>query len=113
DSVELDGIRISSTYIRELLATGDFQRAGEALGRPYGISGIVVKGRQLGRDLGFPTCNLALRRRNIPLYGVYACEAIIESPEGADRPSAEATKRIVYGAANIGYRPTVTDEGEA
>lgn len=105
ESYEVDGVRVSSTYIRDLLAEGDFEQVQAALGRPYGITGRVVKGRQLGRNLGFPTCNLALNRRNIPLHGVYACEAIIQVA-GLDAITA-------YGAANIGYRPTVTEEGEA
>lgn len=105
ESYEMDGIRVSSTYIRDLLADGDFEQVQAALGRPYGITGRVVKGRQLGRNLGFPTCNLALNRRNIPLHGVYACEAIIQMA-GLDTITA-------CGAANIGYRPTVTEDGEA
>lgn len=119
-SCELDGVRISSTYVRELLAAGDFEQVRAALGRPYAMTGHVVKGRQLGRNLGFPTCNLALNRRNIPLHGVYACEVIIQMPAQAlsEQGSESAGKQCAatieaYGAANIGYRPTVTDQGAA
>ncbi|OFE12294.1 riboflavin biosynthesis protein RibF [Pseudohongiella acticola] len=100
-----DGVRVSSTYVRECLAKADFDRVAEVLGRPYTISGTVVRGQQLGRDLGFPTCNLALNRRNIPLHGVYACTVEIFL---ADDECIAAE-----GAANIGYRPTVKDNGKA
>ena len=63
----------SSTYVRTCLASGDVTGAAEALGRPYSIRGIVVKGDQRGRDLGFPTANLpATSERAIPPDGVYA-----------------------------------------
>lgn len=104
-SCESGGVRVSSTYVRECLAKADFERVAEILGRPYAISGTVVRGRQLGRDLGFPTCNLALNRRNIPLHGVYACTVKIILDEG---------ERIdAVGAANIGYRPTIKEAGKA
>lgn len=100
-----DGERISSTGVRERLQRGDFDGAEAMLGRPYGIAGNVVQGQQLGRDLGFPTCNVELDRRTLPLHGVYACRARIETASGVgfDWP----------GAANIGYRPTVSQEREA
>jgi len=100
-----DGVRVSSTYVRECLGKADFERVAVVLGRPYAISGVVVRGQQLGRDLGFPTCNLALNRRNIPLHGVYACTVEIALDDG---------ERIyAAGAANIGYRPTVAEAGKA
>ena len=97
---ERNGHRISSTYIREQLAKADFTLVEQLLGRPYSIKGEVVRGKQLGGDLGFPTCNINLQRLRIPLHGVYACEVRL-----ADqcRPAA----------VNIGYRPTVTESGEA
>lgn len=100
-----EGVRVSSTFVRECLARADFGRVEQILGRPYGITGKVVKGRQLGRNLGFPTCNLALNRRNIPLHGVYACSVMIRSQEGEELRA--------NGAANIGYRPTVDAQGAA
>ena len=99
------GVRVSSTYVREQLAAADFAAVTGALGRPYAIAGTVIKGKQLGRSLGFPTCNLALNRRNIPLHGVYACDVQIELQHG-ETLSAR-------GAANIGYRPTVDHDGAA
>ncbi|WP_237133610.1 bifunctional riboflavin kinase/FAD synthetase [Pseudohongiella sp. O18] len=104
-SCSYDGARVSSTYVRDRLRAGDFETVAGLLGRPYAIAGEVVKGRQLGRDIGFPTCNLALNRRNIPLHGVYVCDTQISLPDGR--------QLSVSGIANIGYRPTVDDSGEA
>lgn len=97
---ERNGHRISSTFIREQLAKADFTLVEQLLGRPYSIKGEVVKGKQLGTDIGFPTCNINPQRLRIPLHGVYACEVRLGDQY---RPSA----------VNIGYRPTVTESGEA
>ncbi|MFM1897137.1 MAG: hypothetical protein RLZZ385_2211 [Pseudomonadota bacterium] len=97
---EVDRQRVSSTLIREQLALGDFERVEKLLGRPYSISGEVIRGRQLGADLGFPTCNIRLHRQRIPLHGVFACEA-------------RWRDQRLRAAVNIGYRPTVSDSGEA
>lgn len=69
--VDLHGERISSTRIRQLLRSGDFAHANDLLGRPYSIGGRVVRGRQLGRTLGFPTANLRFPKTP-PLSGIYA-----------------------------------------
>ncbi|WOB27662.1 MULTISPECIES: bifunctional riboflavin kinase/FAD synthetase [Xanthomonas] len=69
--VHLHGERISATRIRELLGTGEFVHAGELLGRPYTIGGRVVRGKQLGRTLGYPTANLRFPRTPA-LSGIYA-----------------------------------------
>jgi riboflavin kinase/FMN adenylyltransferase len=95
-------VRVSSTYVRECLADADFDTVKGLLGREYSIAGTVVKGRQLGRNLGFPTCNLALNRQNIPLHGVYACKTDIVTAHGEHMEA--------IGAANMGYRPTVNSE---
>jgi riboflavin kinase/FMN adenylyltransferase len=87
--------RISSTRIRELLATGDFERAKQMLGRPYKICGRVGHGDRRGRTIGFPTANINLHRRVSPLRGVYAVRVHGAAEEA--RP----------GVANIGQRPTV------
>lgn len=100
-----DGVRISSTYVREQLQKGDFELVELLLNRPYGISGTVVKGQQLGRDLGFPTCNVRLNRKNLPLHGVYACDVKVDNVDMAER--------LLKGAANIGYRPTVSEGSKA
>lgn len=70
--VSQDGERVSSTRIRSALATGDFNAATRLLGRPYAIAGRVVRGRQLGRTLGFPTANLRFGGKVPPLSGIFA-----------------------------------------
>lgn len=104
-SCEHNGVRISSTYVRQQLQLGNFELVELLLNRPYGISGTVVMGQQLGRDLGFPTCNVKLNRRNIPLHGVFACDVRVDN--------ADLQERNLKGAANIGYRPTVSDSNKA
>lgn len=91
--------RISSSRIRAALAQADLATATALLGRPYGLSGRVVKGQQLGRTLGFPTANLAVPEdKLLPPHGVYSVWV-----EGA---SAVAGQRLA-GVMNIGLRPTV------
>jgi riboflavin kinase/FMN adenylyltransferase len=94
-TVELDGERISSTRTRAALAAGDFALARRCLGRDYSISGRVVHGKKLGRQLGLPTANIALRRVSLPLSGVFAVTV-----HGGGLQAAPAI-------ANIGSRPTV------
>ena len=96
---EIDGARVSSTLVRRTLAQGDFAMAGKLLGRPYSIRGTVARGEQLGAKLGFPTCNIDLPHRRMPLHGIYACVVKTAAGEYA-------------AAASIGYRPTVTDSGK-
>mgnify|MGYP004419228541 CR=1 FL=1 len=94
DGVLLNHERISSTKIREYLFHGQLDLAKEALGRYYSMSGIVVHGNQIGRNLGFPTANVNINRRISPLRGVYAVKVL--------------SKVSLYdGMANVGYRPTV------
>ncbi len=97
---ERNGQRISSTFIREQLSKADFGLVEQLLGRPYSIKGEVVRGKQIGTDLGFPTCNIKPQRMRIPLHGVFACEVRLSD-------------RYYPAAVNIGYRPTVTESGEA
>jgi riboflavin kinase/FMN adenylyltransferase len=94
-SVTLDGVRVSSTAVREALAAGDLQRAARLLGRPYSISGRVVRGDGLGRKLGFPTANVQIKHNRPPLSGIFAVEV------------AGARDTPVRGAASLGVRPTV------
>jgi len=91
----LDAARVSSTRIRSCLECGDLQGAAELLGRPYRMEGRVMPGQQLGRQLGYRTANIALRRRVAPLSGVFAVTA--SGADGVARP----------GMANLGTRPTV------
>lgn len=99
-TVELDGIRVSSTEVRKALAAADFALAERLLGRPYRIAGRVLHGQKLARQLGWPTANIQLKRRRVPLTGVYLVSAEID---GKPWP----------GVANIGVRPTVSGDGSA
>ena len=103
-SVMVEGIRVSSTAVRDALAAGDCARAGRLLGRAYSISGRVVRGDQLGRKLGFPTANVQMKHNRAPLAGIFAVEV-----HGA-RGTSEG---VVRGAASLGVRPTVKTQGEA
>ncbi len=93
-SVIVNGTRVSSTAIRDALAGGDVRRATELLGRPYRMSGKIVKGRQVGRALGYATANVDLRRRQSAVQGIYAVR-VHGLPQG-----------IVDGVASVGTRPT-------
>ena len=93
---ELDDVKVSSTKIRNALLKGDVKTASKYLSHDYKVSGIVVKGRQLGRKLGFPTANISVldRYKLIPGDGVYAV-------------NVKVNKGNFKGMLNIGYRPTV------
>jgi riboflavin kinase/FMN adenylyltransferase len=88
--VSFERERVSSSGVRAALAAGDFARAERLLGRPYTISGKVVPGAHLGRELGFPTANIPLAQRP-PLSGIYVV----------------AVEELGRGVASIGLRPTV------
>jgi riboflavin kinase/FMN adenylyltransferase len=94
-TIDLDGERVSSSAVREALAAGDLEHAARLLGRPYNIAGRVVQGNQIGRAIGFPTANIQLKRKRVPLSGVFAVEV-----SGLD-------KRPLPGAASLGVRPTL------
>lgn len=99
--VELDGIPVSSTYIRNLVAQGETERAMEFLGHPHVFSGVVVHGKALGRTIGFPTANLILPQDLVvPAYGVYATKVFL--------PSGQECMAVT----NVGVRPSV-DDGDA
>ena len=91
----LDGVRISSTAIREALASDQLELANRMLGRSYRMCGRVAHGDKRGRTIGFPTANIKLHRHATPLSGVYA---VTLSGIG---------DRTLTGVANIGKRPTV------
>jgi riboflavin kinase/FMN adenylyltransferase len=101
DTLNFDGNRVSSTRIREALAQDDFELAERLLGRPYSMCGRVVRGSQLGRQLGVPTANLALRRTRSAMAGVYVVE--VKGREGKLQPAV----------ANVGTRPTINDSSVA
>jgi len=94
-TVEVAGERASSTAVRSALATGELEHAARLLGRPYSISGRVVHGDKLGRDIGFPTANIQLKHNRPPLLGIFAVE--VYGLNGEPLP----------GAASLGKRPTV------
>ncbi len=87
--------KFSSTQVREALRDGRPEIAAKVLGRPFAIEGMVEHGRQLGRQLGFPTANVALADYVVPRFGVYATRTRL--PDG----------REIAGVANIGVNPTV------
>lgn len=106
-AVQVDGETVSSTLIREAVRAGDFARAKKFLGRDYTVLGKVVKGKQLGRQLGFHTANVAVENEELPPSGVYAVR--VQSSE----PSGKASQFDVQGwkgVANLGFRPTVDPE---
>jgi len=91
----VDGVRISSTYIRRLLEDGEMATAVKFLGHPHILSGEVVPGRKLGRTIGIPTANILLPQQLVqPKLGVYACKALVDDEE-------------YLAVTNIGSRPTV------
>lgn len=96
--VSLRGQRISSSRIREVLAEGRVGLARRMLGRPYGVEGRVVRGRERGRTIGFPTANLHPQNRVIPRSGVYVTATLVE---GVWRRSV----------TNVGTRPTFEEAG--
>ncbi len=91
----VDGVRVSSTAVRERLEIGDYSGAARLLGRRYRMSGRVGYGAALGRTLGFPTANLRLMRRKSPVWGVLAVRVFGIGGEPLD------------GVASLGTRPTV------
>ena len=96
--VELEGITVSSTYIRTLLEQGDVERAALFLGHPHCLSQTVRHGQRLGRTIGIPTVNLAVPAHVLtPERGVYITRAFL--PDGRSCP----------GVTNVGTRPTVTE----
>ncbi|MEM8684972.1 MAG: bifunctional riboflavin kinase/FAD synthetase [Pseudomonadota bacterium] len=93
-SVIVDDTRVSSTAIRDALSNGDDAVATRLLGRPYRMSGKVIGGQRLGRELGYPTANVDLRRRQSAVMGIYAVRV-----HGLDG-------RVLDGVASVGTRPT-------
>jgi riboflavin kinase/FMN adenylyltransferase len=99
-TVEAAGQRASSTAVREALAAGDMALAAQLLGRPYSISGRVVSGDRLGREIGYPTANIQLKHNRPPLTGIFAVRV-----QGLQRPDWP-------GVASLGTRPTVHANGK-
>ena len=93
---DVEEIAVSSTKIRKALESGDVKTAESCLGRPYELNGLVIKGQQIGRSIGFPTANIHIPNdyKLIPKDGVYAVEASVDGT-------------LYKAMLNIGNRPTV------
>jgi riboflavin kinase/FMN adenylyltransferase len=98
-SYEVHGLRVSSASVREALTAGDMARAASLLGRPYSISGHVVHGRKLGRELGFRTLNLRFHHAKPAAAGIFVVR--VHGLAG----------KVLPGVASLGVRPTVEDAG--
>ncbi len=98
-SQQINEVAISSTKIRNALDEGDLKLANAYLGYDYFITGTVVKGKELGRTIGFPTANIAINEsyKLIPQQGVYVVSSVIDNI-------------TVFGMMNIGFNPTVNGE---
>jgi len=101
-SVIVDGQRASSSAVRAALAAGQMDLAARLLGRPYAIDGRVVRGEQIGRQLGFATANIRIKHDKPPLLGVFAVEV---SGPGLTSP--------LKGVANLGFHPSVSKARQA
>ena len=99
---EINDISVSSTKIRNALLEGDMALANDYLGYNYFLTGSIVKGKQLGRTIGFPTANLKIEEnyKLIPQNGVYIVKSIID-------------KQTVFGMMNIGFNPTVDGQKQS
>ena len=93
-SYQLKGLRVSSTLIRDALGVGDLNLAEQMLGRSYSVCGRVGHGDKRGRTIGFPTANIQMLRKNVPISGVFA--VTMTGINGVE----------IQGVANVGARPT-------
>ena len=93
---EINEVSISSTKIRNALLEGNIELAADYLGYNYSLTGIISKGKQLGRTIGYPTANIKIEEdyKLIPLKGVYVAKSVLN-------------EKTVFGMMNIGTRPTV------
>jgi riboflavin kinase/FMN adenylyltransferase len=97
DLLEVGGVAISSSEIRERIARGEVEWAAQALGRPHVLEGAVVRGDERGRTIGFPTANVEVDdRMQMPANGVYAGHAVVLGRDGHVHPMV----------VNVGVRPT-------
>tara|TARA_B100001989_G_scaffold172776_1_gene124742 strand:- start:1 stop:930 length:930 start_codon:yes stop_codon:yes gene_type:complete len=96
EAKEIESVNVSSTKIRNAIATGDVDRANKYLSRPFGITGRVVTGKGIGRKIDFPTANIYINEdfKLLPKDGVYLVKSSIKN-------------RYFFGMMNIGFRPTV------
>ncbi|WP_028455888.1 bifunctional riboflavin kinase/FAD synthetase [Chitinilyticum litopenaei] len=92
--IQHESKRISSTAVRAALAAGELEHAARLLGRPYSISGRVVGGERIGRQLGFPTANIQLKHNRPPLLGIFVV-------------AVHGLGGVRQGVASLGFRPTI------
>ncbi|MDQ3185064.1 MAG: bifunctional riboflavin kinase/FAD synthetase [Pseudomonadota bacterium] len=104
----VNGLRVSSTAVRDALSSGDLALVKRLLGRSYSISGRVVSGDKLGKKLGFPTANIQLKHNRPPLSGIFAVEVQVEARDAGELPLLKAMR----GVASLGVRPTVHEHGK-
>lgn len=108
-TVELDGVRVSSTRVRQALAEGDLHLAERLLGRPFSLSGRVLHGQKLGRQLGSPTANIQLKRRKAPLNGStwsvrWSMVSVARGGEHRHPPFGERRRPSPSGSAPARFR---------
>jgi riboflavin kinase / FMN adenylyltransferase len=96
---EIEAVSVSSTKIRKELKEGNVTLSNEYLGYNYFLTGTIIKGKQLGRTIGFPTANIRIQEdyKLIPKNGVYIVKSIIN-------------QKVVFGMMNIGFNPTISNE---
>lgn len=99
---DIDAVAVSSTKVRKALIDGDITKANKYLGHPFMITGTVIKGKGLGRQLDYPTANIMIKEdyKLIPKYGAYIVSSTLEGED-------------IYGMMNIGMNPTVNGEKES
>ena len=96
--IKINNIRVSSSYIRQLISQGKVHNIKDFLGRNYSLEGEVIHAKKLGRTIGFPTANLNIDNNLIiPKCGIYAVKVYLKD-------------KTYYGATNIGYNPTVNGQ---
>lgn len=109
---DIEDVAVSSTRVRESLIKGDIITANKYLGYPFELTGTVVKGDQIGREIGFPTANLHIHESHklIPAYGIYAVEVEI-FPKTTEIVTGDyfepVPERVAKGMCYIGTRPTI------
>ena len=101
EAQDVNNVAISSTKIRNFLWAGNVKAANQLLGYPYSVEGVVVKGNEIGRTIGFPTANLDIPNEFMMINnpGVYACQTSIDG-------------KIYNAMANTGLRPTIGDRAD-
>lgn len=96
--IKINNVRVSSTYIRNLITQGNVSKVKEYLGYNYEIEGEVIHSRKIGRTIGFPTANININEDTlVPRRGIYATKVYVNN-------------NIFYGATNIGFNPTVNGD---